>query len=434
MEVGVDYNQTFIMDDPDGLNMSYTDDIYTDDGGCFTLLNETHYLYDPCCGRTCCNLDGTGGLAQEVIETDAIYYLLKVFLPIVTVCGIMGILLTIIILSRKSMCTSTNCYLIALSAADLGFLVILSTRFFERQFTGLHKYSFVIYYEYAIIFQVAFIMASVWMTVFLALERYIAIVHPYRASAFCTVRRARIGIVIVFLLSFLLRVPFFFENKIITSFTSDCVEIRHLQKTDLYEDKVYKDITRWAINCVLCAIIPFCVLAFLNIRLICEIRKSTMYIQNSLGLDRNLQNVLSKEQRKITIMLISIIIIFFICEAPYVCVNVYMSLYPALSLELHLVWTVAIILCTCKSIFNFVMYCWFSEKFWDTLKRKIVLKILCCKDKSDRSLVSSRHQNGSHSVPCASVVRAQTTNKSSLPEDTVWYEYICIYEICNNYY
>jgi hypothetical protein len=61
-------------------------------------------------------------------------------LPVICVFGIVGILLTVIVLSQKDMMTSTNCYLLALSVADLLFLVMLITvwldLFFERETPG----------------------------------------------------------------------------------------------------------------------------------------------------------------------------------------------------------------------------------------------------------------------------------------------------------
>jgi hypothetical protein len=61
-------------------------------------------------------------------------------LPVICLFGIVGILLTVIVLSQKNMTTSTNSYLLASSIADLLFLVMLITiwldLFFERETPG----------------------------------------------------------------------------------------------------------------------------------------------------------------------------------------------------------------------------------------------------------------------------------------------------------
>ncbi|KAK3101499.1 hypothetical protein FSP39_004043 [Pinctada imbricata] len=94
------------------------------------------------------------------------------------------------------------------------------------------------------------------------------------------------------------------------------------------------------------------------------------------------------------------------------------------SQEMNLVWTSAILLFACKSIFNFILYCWFSEKFWETLKWKIILKLMCCGDNAyssyDTPSNSRRysHQNGHH--PATShLVRHNSKQKSGCPEEMV---------------
>ena len=71
-------------------------------------------------------MDGSAGSGEaslsDALET-AVY---RAVLPVICVFGVLGILLTLIVLSRKTMRTSTNCYLMALSIADLVFLALLA--------------------------------------------------------------------------------------------------------------------------------------------------------------------------------------------------------------------------------------------------------------------------------------------------------------------
>ncbi|KAI8781555.1 FMRFamide receptor, partial [Biomphalaria glabrata] len=52
---------------------------------------------------------------------------------------------------------------------------------------------------------------TVGVTVMLAVERYIAICHPMRAMGMCTVKRARIIIVLLAFVSLVLMFPKFFD-------------------------------------------------------------------------------------------------------------------------------------------------------------------------------------------------------------------------------
>jgi hypothetical protein len=46
----------------------------------------------------------------------------------------------------------------------------------------------------------------------------------------------------------------------------------------------------------------------------------------SLTINSNMQNIVSHEQLKITVMLVSVIIVFFVCQAPYVIYTAYVNL------------------------------------------------------------------------------------------------------------
>lgn len=119
---------------------------------------------------------GGGGYMDTVIS--------GVLLPVVCLCGIAGILLTIIVLSHKHMSTSTNCYLLALSSADLIFLALLTTSLLEGLVHSEHSARplLEIYIEFAAKFMKVTLMASIWLTVTLTVERYVAICQPFLAS------------------------------------------------------------------------------------------------------------------------------------------------------------------------------------------------------------------------------------------------------------
>jgi len=136
----------------------------------------------------------------------------RAVLPVICVFGIVGILLTLVVLSRKSMRTSTNCYLMALSVADLIFLVLLASLFTHG--TQHQSDSFHIYAVYAAVLTNVTLMASIWLTVLLAIERYVAICRPFLAARLCTVRAAVTAISAVFALALLSRLPNFWEHRV----------------------------------------------------------------------------------------------------------------------------------------------------------------------------------------------------------------------------
>jgi hypothetical protein len=295
---------------------------------------------------------------------------MHILLPIICTIGIVGIILTVIVLSRKTMSTSTNSYLISLAMSDLAFLLIMAASFIETKLTKEVHYHYRVIMSYVNILLCAFLFGSVWLTVMLAIERYIAICHPLRAMGICTVIRARIIIVLIFIWSFLFRVPEFFKFKQYT-FYDHCIgkDVPVLEPTDLAFNETFRHLYYWT-DCFLLVVLPFSLLLFLNVCLIREIHRSTNYLRYHLASDSNVQTIITGEEMKITMMLISVVVVFFICEAPYVILLVGKRLNPDKHFQhLYLITNITVLLLALRSSFNFILYCWFSEKFWNTFKK-----------------------------------------------------------------
>ena len=114
--------------------------------------------------------------------------------PCVCLPGLMGNILTLIVLSNRNMRTSTNAFLSALAVADsikltndlLYFCTIVLLR--TNDVVGNRAYGYL--YPYAhFIFSMSVCVSS-WLTVSVAVERYIMVCHPTRARHVCSRGRA----------------------------------------------------------------------------------------------------------------------------------------------------------------------------------------------------------------------------------------------------
>lgn len=131
--------------------------------------------------------------------------------PCICIPGLVGNALTLVVLSERNMRTSTNAFLSALAVADsiklindlLYFLTILLLRTDDH--IGNKAYGYL--YPYAhFIFNMSVCVSS-WLTVSVAVERYILVCHPTRARAICSRSRA-VGVCIaVFFVMTTLAVP-----------------------------------------------------------------------------------------------------------------------------------------------------------------------------------------------------------------------------------
>ncbi|KAL8622044.1 hypothetical protein ACOMHN_056529 [Nucella lapillus] len=302
--------------------------------------------------------------------------------PVVYTLGIIGILLTVVVLSRKTMCTSTNCYLTSLAVADLMVLVLLTVNIVTEHIMSCyheHEDSVFAFFHITTIFLNIALFASVWITVLLAVERYIAICHPMQAMSICTTKRARVMIALIFLAGLVVRIPNFFDmelvdklivNKDNVTFSKRVLEWRH---EDLYNNALYSLVVAG----LLAGLLPLLALAVLNIRLVVEIRKSTRYLRVHLAANSRIHSIISHEETKITLMLIFIIFAFFICQCPYMVFTAIIAInnyYMHLVQHVQLVHDIALIVLAGKSACNFILYCWFSEKFWNTFKQIFCLR------------------------------------------------------------
>lgn len=231
-------------------------------------------------------------------------------------------------------------------------------------------------------------MASVWLTVVLAIERYVAICRPFLAVWLCTVRKARAIIGVVFLLAAACRLPNFWEKRLAVYYDPDTNKtIYYPEDTELCDNPLYTTYLV-LVDALLVSVLPFILLVVLNVLLIVQVRSSTKYLQrNSRGSTGCI--VAQKEEQQVTVMLISVIIVFFICTAPYLTYTAINSInsFDTSASGIHLLRYVTILLLTLKSAINFIVYCWFSEKFWLTLK--VILRINRCGGKRRKTMDDS---------------------------------------------
>lgn len=141
-----------------------------------------------------------------------------VMLNIVGFLGIFGNIISMIILSRPQMKSSINYLLIGLARCDT-VLILTSVLLFGipaiYPYTG---YLFVYYYKVyphlaPFLFPLALIAqtVTVYLTLTVTLERFVAVCHPLRARSLCTYGRARIYVLVTIIFSVVYNLPRFWE-------------------------------------------------------------------------------------------------------------------------------------------------------------------------------------------------------------------------------
>lgn len=141
-----------------------------------------------------------------------------VMLNLVGVLGIFGNIISMIILSRPQMKSSINYLLIGLARCDT-VLILTSVLLFG--IPAIYPYTghlFIYYYNvYPLLAPVLFPLAmiaqtvTVYLTLTVTLERFVAVCHPLRARSLCTYGRARIYVLVIIIFSVVYNLPRFWE-------------------------------------------------------------------------------------------------------------------------------------------------------------------------------------------------------------------------------
>ncbi|CAG0917130.1 unnamed protein product [Notodromas monacha] len=156
------------------------------------------------------------------LDTAAYEFIVHgICLPIVGLFGLVGNGLSMFILSRPQMRSSMNCCLLGLASCDSALILcclllfsVPSVHGFSGLFRGyyatLHHLTAPWLYPLALMAQTA----SIYITMTVTLERYVAVCRPLRARALCTYGRAKLYLGIIIAFSIAYNIPRFFEMSV----------------------------------------------------------------------------------------------------------------------------------------------------------------------------------------------------------------------------
>lgn len=282
-----------------------------------------------------------------------------ILLNMVGVLGILGNILSMIILSRPQMRSSINYLLIGLARCDT-VLILTSILLFGvpaiYPYTGYLRYYYLrllpeisrVVYPLAMSAQTA----SVYLTLTVTLERYVAVCHPLRARALCTYGRARIYVIVIIIFSICYNIPRFFEVNINEYPDEEFGYVYCIAASDMRADQNYINIYIHWLYLIFIYFIPFLSITFFNSMIYRQVRKA----------NRERQRLSRTEKREIGLatMLFCVVIVFICCNILALLINIIEAftgkIYDRLVKTSNL-------LVTINSSVNFIIYVIFGEKF-----------------------------------------------------------------------
>ncbi|BFZ21252.1 hypothetical protein BsWGS_24290 [Bradybaena similaris] len=315
----------------------------------------------------------------------------KLCVPLVVFIGVVGNSLSLVVLTRKCMRSSTNSYLTALALFDLLYLLFSFTLSLNHYRCFSSSYSYVHWFPVARVFTDMFANVSVILTVTFTVERYIGVCHPMKGRIICTSQRAKHITAIVSTVAILCTAPEFWEMEVVNRRVNNQTVARavytELASTPSYEIGYY-----WFFVCMF-TLLPLVLLCVFNGILICTVIKaarlrkemtllapvrpsckSNSSSSNSVGRSQ------SKEQQKITKMLITVVLAFIVCQLPGALLLL-VKTYNALAgvqlskdkeTNLRIAGNVTNLLIQTNAAINFILYSAISTKF-----RRVFHRVIC---------------------------------------------------------
>ncbi|KAL8570374.1 hypothetical protein ACOMHN_035792 [Nucella lapillus] len=187
----------------------------------------------------------------------------QVLIPLVVSIGIVGNLLSLVVLTRKEMASPTNCFLTALAISDISLLLLQIPTFFtfNQRVAALHGYRLFVRYYTVILYVMTnvFLTCTCWLIVAVTVERFLSLRFMMHPRLICSMPRAKRAILAIFFASFLFHFSKFFEYVPNLDLSSPS----RLLPTELSLNKAY-DTAMHITNITLAALLPITALIIFN--------------------------------------------------------------------------------------------------------------------------------------------------------------------------
>ena len=213
---------------------------------------------------------------------------------------------------------------------------------------------------------------NLWMTVSLAIIRFIFIFRRKLGTNSFSKRQARYTLVAVCVATILCCIPFSFRTDVVERQNITCGRACYIiefsdfaQKHEAFRDFLF------VFNAVFLRMLPCLLLAIFSVLLIVHVKRTDRQ-RASLMSGRHQTNINVKHHRTTT-MLAAVIVCTFITEIPHsilTFLNVIDDTYLFIYIQFG---EVLDIMSLISSVLNFTIYCTMSKKFRDIFK-----KIMCC--------------------------------------------------------
>ncbi|XP_063227068.1 sex peptide receptor [Bacillus rossius redtenbacheri] len=323
--------------------------------------------------------------------------------PFLLVVTIIANTLIVVVLSKRHMRTPTNAVLMAMALCDMFTLLFPAPWLFYMYTFGNHPrplspvgacYVWSLMHE---VIPATFHTASIWLTMALAVQRYIYVCHAPVARTWCTMPRVMRGVAAIACLAALHQSTRFFDREYVAvdiewPSPGSHAAVCHVQHARWVERWVGVDLYftfYFSFRVVFVHTVPCVSLVVLNVLLFRAMRVAQLRREKLLKENRSSECKKLRDANCTTLMLIVVVSVFLLVEIPLAVVTMLHIISSSVTEILD--YSVANVLVLFTNFFiivsypiNFAIYCGMSRQFRETFKELFV-----------RGAVAGRRNGGS---------------------------------------
>lgn len=307
--------------------------------------------------------------------------------PLLVFITLINNTMVVVVLRRKNMRSPTNTLLVAMAIADMFTGAIPVPMFIYFYAMGHYKeyvaYNWCYTYKYLMdVIPTIFHTASIWLTVALAVQRYIYICHSFQARTWCTIQNAIRGTIGIYVVATASQLTRFFD------FEYRCVDVQSKLNPDVIMTSCTESLQTWAVEVqdiylsiywwfrvIFIHFIPCTSLVVLNGLLINAMRNAQKRRKMLLKQNKKSESKQIKDSNCTTLMLVAVVGLFLLVEFPLGIIIILVIVQNAF--EVVIIKDTLMPYLTLISNFfillsyplNFFIYCGMSRQFRETFKQ-----------------------------------------------------------------
>ncbi|XP_064599459.1 FMRFamide receptor-like [Liolophura sinensis] len=327
----------------------------------------------------------------RVTYNQVTFVIRGIYFPVITTLALIGNALTVSVLRKDVLNSSSTAYLLGLAVADLLFAIFFAPTIFRVYLSAMPLRSFQTFYafyaSYFLPLVNTFHTAAVWVTTAFTIERFVAVAMPMKAQKYCTKSRAKKVVVAAFVCGISLNIPRFFRRSVVPLTDPVTNETYYTHKlTSLGVNEQFEQVYFW-IYFLATKVIPFPLLASLNFAVLWHVWRARWDRVRLTTKQDSREDTGKSRENQITRMLIMIVTVFLVCNATAGGASLYVALYGLKTLYINqnpaefYMFSMGEALINTNPLVNCVLYAACSQTM-----RKELLHLFCPKMKYRPSL------------------------------------------------